>query len=311
MIEFDGRVAIVTGAGGGLGRTYALELARRGAAVVVNDLGGARDGAGADTTAADRVVAEIREAGGRAIADHGSVTDPEAGQAMVDRAVSEFGGVDILINNAGILRDRSAAKLTPGDVDAVLDVHLRGAFNVTLPAYRVMKAAGYGRIVFTSSIAGLLGNFGQANYGAAKMGLVGLANVISVEGERYGVLANSIAPIALTRMTEDLIGPGREMLAPEWVTPLVTYLVSERCEVTREIFSVGGGRYARMFVGVTPGWFTPGSVPSAEDVWEHLADIRDIDDFSLLRSAPEESALLASMMQAHLAPSEQGDLSNA
>ena len=293
-ISFDGRVVIVTGAGGGLGRQYALELARRGARVVVNDLGGAVDGTGTSSAAADQVVEEIREAGGEAVADYHSVADPEAGEAIVATALAAFGTVDALISNAGILRDRSFANLTTEELEAVLDVHLRGAFHVGRPAFRVMKEKGYGRLVFTSSNAGLLGNFGQANYGAAKMGLVGLSNVLAIEGAKYGIRSNVIAPVARTRMTEDLLGPFSELVDPALVVPMAVYLASEACEVTHEIYSAGAGRYARFFVGLTPGWLSPpGGWPTAEDIAEHLAEIRATDGFQIYGSAGDELAELA------------------
>ncbi|GGM82736.1 SDR family oxidoreductase [Dactylosporangium sucinum] len=299
-ITFDGRVAVVTGAGGGLGRTYALELARRGAAVVVNDLGGSLDGAGSSASAADKVVEEIRVAGGRAIAEHSSVATPQGGAAIVDAALREFGRLDVVINNAGILRDRSAGKLSSEDVDGVLDVHLRGAFNVSLPAFRVMKEQRYGRLLFTTSVAGLLGNFGQANYSAAKMGLVGLASTLSIEGERSGILANCIAPVALTRMTEALMpADSRDVLRADYVTPLAVYLVSEQCQETREIFSVGGGRYARFFVAVTPGIHVGESTPTVEDLAARLPEIRDLSEHLVLRAADEEVALLAKSLPAN------------
>src|SRR5580698_6879833 len=186
-ITFDGRVAVVTGAGGGLGRTYALEIARRGGKVVVNDLGGSVDGQGGDDAAAQKVVDEIKAAGGEAVPSYASVSTPEGGESIVKTAVDSFGKVDVVINNAGILRDKSFAKLTWEDLDAVLDVHLKGAFYVSQPAFKIMKDNGYGRFVFTSSNAGVFGNFGQANYAAAKMGLVGLSNVLAIEGAKAGI----------------------------------------------------------------------------------------------------------------------------
>ena len=200
-IRYDGRVAVVTGAGGGLGKTYALMLASRGASVVVNDLGGASDGTGAGTSMADEVVKEINESGGKAVANYDSVSTPEGGEGIIQTAVENFGKVDIVINNAGILRDKTFAKLEPQHLEAVIDVHLKGAFFVTQPAYRVMKENNYGRIVFAASGAGIFGNFGQSNYGAAKMGLVGLSNVLAVEGAKNNIKCNVIAPIAKTRLT--------------------------------------------------------------------------------------------------------------
>lgn len=296
-ITFDKRVAVVTGAGGGLGRTYALELARRGAKVVVNDLGVSVDGTGASTKAADVVVDEIAEAGGEAVASYDSVSTEEGGAAIVQSALDSFGTVDIVINNAGILRDRSFAKMEVSDARAVLDVHLLGAFNVSLPAFRVMKEEGYGRFVFASSASGLFGNFGQANYGAAKAGLVGLSNVLAIEGEKYNIKSNVIAPIAKTRMTEDLLGPFADMVAPEQVTPMVVYLCSEANESTHEIFTAGGGRYGRIFIATNKGWFAgPDEVPSVEEVAEHLDTIRDITDHVLPVSTNDEIMLLGQML---------------
>jgi NAD(P)-dependent dehydrogenase (short-subunit alcohol dehydrogenase family) len=298
-ISFDGRTAIVTGAGGGLGRAYARELARRGARVVVNDLGGAVDGTGEGTRAADVVVEEIVSAGGEAVANYDSVSTPESGASIVETAVDAFGGVDIVINNAGILRDRSFANMTLEEITAVLDVHLRGAFFVSQPAFRVMKESGYGRFVFTASNAGILGNFGQANYGAAKMGLVGLSNVLAIEGMKYGITSNVIAPVARTRMTEDLLGPFADLVDPDQVMPMVVYLCSETNEFTHEIFSAGGGRYARFFVGVNQGWFAgKGRVPSVEELAEHIATVRDIDEYQVLASATDELTLLGRILAA-------------
>ena len=197
-IRFDGRVAVITGAGGGLGKTYALDLGRRGAKVVVNDLGGKSDGTGGGHSMADGVVDEIKSAGGEAIANYDSVSTPEGGEGIIRSAVEKFGRVDVVINNAGILRDKTFLKLTPDELGIVLDVHLKGAFYVSQPAFRVMKEKGYGRFVFTSSAAGIFGNFGQTNYGAAKMGLVGLMNVLAVEGAKYNIRCNTIAPTART-----------------------------------------------------------------------------------------------------------------
>jgi NAD(P)-dependent dehydrogenase (short-subunit alcohol dehydrogenase family) len=296
-ITFDGRVAIVTGAGGGLGRTYALELGRRGARVVVNDLGGAVDGTGASSSAADRVVTEIKEAGGEAVASYDSVSTEEGGAEVVQTAVDSFGTVDIVVSNAGILRDRSFANMTMAEAEAVLDVHLKGGFHVSMPAFRIMKEKSYGRLVFATSGSGLFGNFGQANYAAAKMGLVGLSNVIAIEGAKYNVKSNAIAPIAHTRMTEDLLGPLVEMVSPELVTPLVVYLCSEANPHSHQIFTVGGGRYARVFVGTNNGWFAGGGeAPSVEEVAGHIDEIRDITGYVVPGSSTEEIMLLGQML---------------
>lgn len=296
-IVFDNRTAVVTGAGRGLGRGYALELARRGARVVVNDPGGAVDGEGESARAADEVAAEIRAAGGEAVASYDSVAEPEGGENIVRTALEAFGTVDAVINNAGILRDKSFANLEAGDAHAVLDVHLRGAFHVTGPAFRVMKERGYGRIVFTSSASGLFGNFGQANYGAAKMGLVGLMNVTAVEGAKYGIMANAIAPVAATRMTENLLGPLREHVSPDCVTPMAVFLASEQCEFTHQIWTAGGGRFGRVFLGVNQGWFAgPGAVPSAEQVRDNLEEIRDIGSYIVPESSADELKMLGRML---------------
>ncbi len=297
-ITFDGRVAIVTGAGGGLGKTYALELARRGARVVVNDLGGSVDGTGSSESAADRVVTEIGEAGGEAVANYDSVSTPEGGEAIVQTALDSFGTVDIVVNNAGILRDRSFANMELSELQAVLDVHLRGAFYVSQPAFRVMKEKGYGRFVFTSSNAGLFGNFGQANYGAAKAGLAGLSNVLAIEGAKYNIKSNAIAPIAKTRMTEDLLGPFADMVQPEQVTPMVVYLCSEANEHTHEIFTAGGGRYGRIAIVTNNGWIAgQGEVPSVEEIADHLEEIRDLSAPIVPESINDEITLIGKLLE--------------
>ncbi|HKX76310.1 MAG TPA: SDR family NAD(P)-dependent oxidoreductase [Acidimicrobiia bacterium] len=296
-ITFDGRVVVVTGAGGGLGRSYAREMARRGARVVVNDLGGAVDGSGSTHRAADVVVEEIREAGGEAVASHDSVSLPEGGEAIVATALDTFGSVDVVINNAGILRDRSFANLTLEELHGVLDTHLKGAFYVSMPAFRVMKERGYGRFVHTSSNAGIFGNFGQANYGAAKAGLVGLSNVLAIEGAKYGILSNVIAPIARTRMTEQLLGPLAEMVDPDQVMPMVVYLASEANQLTHEIFTAGGGRFGRIFIGTNRGWFAgPKVVPPVEEVAAHLDEIRDVSDYEIPLSINDEIALIGRVL---------------
>ncbi len=272
-LGFDGQVAIITGAGGGLGKSHAMELARRGARVVINDLGGAVDGTGGSDSAAQKVVDEITAAGGEAVADHNSVATVDGGQAIVQAALDAFGTVDIVINNAGILRDKTFHNMTPELVEAVIGVHLLGAFYVTQPAWPIMREKGYGRVVNTSSNSGLLGNFGQANYGAAKLGLVGFTRVLANEGKSKGIKANAIAPVAKTRMTEDLLGPLGDKLEPSEVTPTVVYLAHEDCPVNGEVYSVAGGVVARYFIGLTPGWYQEGH--SAEDVRDHFEQIRD------------------------------------
>jgi len=295
-ITFDGRVAVVTGAGGGLGKEYALELARRGSRVVVNELGGAVDGSGSSKGAADVVVDEIREAGGEAIASYDSVATRDGGAAIIQTAVDSFGTVDIVINNAGILRDKSFSNMTLDEIEVVLDVHLKGAFYVSHPAFKVMKEKGYGRFVHTSSASGLFGNFGQANYGAAKTGLVGLSNVLAIEGAKYNIKSNAVAPTARTRMTEDILGPFAEMFDPKQVMPMVVYLASEQSQLTHEVFSVGGGRYARVFIGTNTGWFAgQGNVPSVEELSEHLVEVRDITEFTVPLSNNDELMILAQL----------------
>jgi NAD(P)-dependent dehydrogenase (short-subunit alcohol dehydrogenase family) len=288
-LGFDGKVAIITGAGGGLGRSHALDLARRGALVVVNDLGGSVDGTGSGTTAAQAVVDEIKAAGGEAVANYDSVATPDGGRAIVQTALDSFGRVDVIINNAGILRDASFKNMDADKLGAVLDVHLRGAFHVTQPAWEQMRAQNYGRIVNTTSGAGLFGNFGQTNYGAAKMGLVGLTKVLAVEGAKNNIKANAIAPVAKTRMTEDILGPLADKLLPESVTPLVTFLVHEDCPVSGELYSVGGGRVARVFLGVTHGIADPKL--TAEEVRDRFDEICDEDGYEVPANLNDELRL--------------------
>lgn len=276
-LGFDGQVAIITGAGGGLGRSHALELARRGARVVVNDLGGAVDGSGGSDSAAHKVVDEITAAGGEAVADHNSVATPEGGEAIVQTALDNFDTVDIVINNAGILRDKTFHNMTPELLEPVIAVHLLGAFYTTQPAWKIMREKGYGRVVNTSSNSGLLGNFGQANYGAAKMGLVGFTRVLANEGKAKGIKANAIAPVAKTRMTEDLLGPMGDKLEPSEVTPTVIYLAHEECPVNGEVYSVAGGVVSRYFIGLTQGWYSEGH--SAEDVRDNFEAVRNETDY--------------------------------
>ncbi len=287
-IRYDGRVAVITGAGGGLGRSYALYLAARGAKIVVNDLGGTTDGQGNDSKAADAVVAEILALGGEAVANYASVSSAQGGEQIIQTALDTFGTVDIVINNAGILRDASLVKMSADNFDALIDVHLKGAFYVTQPAFRVMKDKGYGRIVYTASGAGVFGNFGQANYAAAKMGLVGLSSVTAIEGAKYNIKSNVITPIARTRLTEGVMGATGDMFAPEFIAPMVAYLVSEDCAYTHEIFNVGAGRYSRIFIASAPGWNAPaGTTPSVEDIREHLAVITSTEGYKIPVSASD------------------------
>ncbi len=294
-LGFNGKVAIITGAGGGLGRQHALLMASRGALVVVNDLGGAVDGTGSDKGAADKVVDEIKALGGEAIADTNSVATAEGGEAIVQSALDAFGTVDIVINNAGILRDKAFHNMDESLVDPVFDVHLKGAFNVTGPAFRVMREKGYGRIISTSSAAGIFGNFGQANYGAAKMGLVGFTRVLAVEGARFNIAANAIAPIALTRMTEDLLGDLGQKLQPDYVAPLVTFLAHESCDATGRVFSVGGGRVAEVFIGECQG-FTDANL-SPESVRDNWSTICDRDGYAVPAQIAEETKMFVDALR--------------
>ncbi|MFM2077132.1 MAG: hypothetical protein RJA49_1022 [Actinomycetota bacterium] len=293
-LGYDGKVVIITGAGGGLGRQHALLMASRGALVVINDLGGAVDGSGSDKGAAQHVVDEIKGLGGDAVADTNSVATPEGGKAIVQTAVDAYGRVDVVINNAGILRDKAFHNMTFNDAETdllnpVLDVHLKGAFHVTQPAWVLMREQGYGRIVSTSSAAGVFGNFGQTNYGAAKMGLVGFTRVLAVEGAKYNIKANAIAPLALTRMTESIMGGLGDKLDPGLVSPLVAYLAHEDCPVTGQTFSVGGGRVAHVFIGETQGYHNANL--SMEDVRDNWATITDRDGFGVPNNLGEETAM--------------------
>ncbi len=273
-ISFDGKVAIITGSGGGLGRQHALELARRGAKIVINDLGGTVDGQGGDDSAASVVAKEITDAGGTAIANHASVTDPEAAAGIISQAVGEWGRVDILINNAGILRDKSFTNMELADFTAVMDVHLMGAVNCTKAVWPVMREQNYGRIVMTTSSSGLYGNFGQTNYSAAKLSLVGFMNTLRLEGQKYNIFTNSIAPVAYTRMTEDLMPEqAADRMDPALVTPGVVYLCSEEAP-NGIVLEAGASRFwmAEMFQndGVTI------ENPTVEDVaenWEKISDM--------------------------------------
>ena len=275
-INFEGQVAIVTGAGGGLGKQHALELGRRGAKVVVNDLGGSVDGSGGSASAAEQVAHEIRANGGTAVANGASVTDLDAVQAMVDETVANWGRIDILVNNAGILRDKTFSKLELENWHAVIDVHLTGSLNATKCVWPIMVEQGYGRIVMTTSTSGLFGNFGQSNYGAAKLGLVGFMNTLRFEGAKYNVFTNAIAPIAATRMTVELPGfeDSAEKLAPELVTPAVVFLCSEKAPNGRIIQAAGGRYYSadvRENVGVNLGLGA-----SVEDIEENIETILDM-----------------------------------
>ncbi len=304
-IRFDGQVAIVTGAGGGLGKAYAMELARRGAAVVVNDLGGSRDGSGGGSaTPAQQVVDEIIAVGGKAVANYDNVATPEGGENIVKTAVDNFGKVDILINNAGILRDKSFIKMEPENWNAVLAVHLDGAYNVTRPAFAVMRENGYGRILMTTSAAGLYGNFGQTNYSAAKMALIGLANTLKLEGRKYNIHVNTIAPLAASRLTEDIMPPDVfEKMKPELVVPMALYLCSDVCEESGEIFNTGMGYFNRAAIltgkGVKLG--KEDAPPTPEDISQNFPAINDMAGATALDDL--NSAMFAILMP----PEDQQD----
>lgn len=274
-IDFKGRVAIVTGAGGGLGREHALALAARGAKVLVNDLGGARDGSGGSATAAEAVVAEIRAAGGEAIANGASVTDFAAVQAMVQQAVAAWGRVDILVNNAGILRDKSFAKMELADFELVVDVHLMGAVNCTKAVWAIMNEQKYGRIVMTTSSSGLYGNFGQSNYGAAKMALVGLMQTLALEGAKNDIRVNCLAPTAATRMTEGLMPEAvLAALKPEAVVPAMLVLAAQDAP-TRTILLAGAGTFEAAHITMTQGVWLGNDAQTPERLAERLAEVTD------------------------------------
>ena len=285
-VGFEGRVAIITGAGGGLGREHALLMASRGAQIVVNDLGGAVDGTGSDAGPAQKVVDEIEALGGAAVADGNSVATQEGAEGMVKTALEAFGRVDIVINNAGILRDKSFANMGPDLWDPVIAVHLTGTYNVTRAAWTHFREQSYGRIVSTSSAAGIFGNFGQTNYGAAKMGIVGMTRVWAQEGAKYNIRANAIAPVARTRMTEEILGPLIEKVDPALVSPVVAYLASEECQVHGEVYSVGAGRVSRIFIAEAPGYFKKDL--TVEDVRDNWDTIRAEGDYLIPTSVNDE-----------------------
>lgn len=297
MIDFTGQVAVVTGAGRGLGRLYALDLARRGAAVVVNDLGGSMRGDGSDAAVADDVVDEVKKAGGTAIASYASVDTAAGGQAIVDAAVDAFGRLDAVISNAGIFGSVAFEDLSHDDWTRMLRVHLDGGFHLSQPAYRVMKNNGGGRFVFISSSAGVFGQPMEAHYAAAKAGLVGLTNVIAIEGEAHGILANSVMPTGFSRMVTETVGDEKflaesgfmQAIRPELVVPLVTFLASTACTVTHHNFSAVAGRYARVFVGLTDGWLADAeSRPTAEDIAAHLEQMSSTEEFIVPGSIVDE-----------------------
>lgn len=276
-LDYNGKVVIVTGAGGGLGRCHALEFARRGAKVVVNDLGGAVDGSGGSSEAADKVVEEIKAAGGEAMSNGSSVTDDAGVANMVQQTMDAYGRIDVLVNNAGVLRDKSFAKMEIADFDFVVDVHLFGTMKPTKAVWPIMKEQGYGRIMVTSSSSGLYGNFGQSNYGAAKLGVVGFINTLKLEGQKDNIHINALAPVAWTRMTSNLMPPEmEEALAPEQVTPAVVFMCSEQAP-TGKIICAGAGAYAAAQIVETRGMYL-GTAPTAEDVAKNWEQISTLDD---------------------------------
>lgn len=297
-IRFDQKVAVVTGAGGGLGKAYALLLASRGARVIVNDLGGSFDGSGSDSTPAQKVVDEIKEHGGEAVANYDSVAEWESAQNIIKTAVDSYGRVDILINNAGILRDKSLVKMEMEDYRKIMAVHLDGTFYCTKAAFPIMKEQAYGRIVSTASAAGLYGNFGQVNYGAAKLGIVGMMNCVAQEGARYNIKANTIVPTAGTRLTftvmpEDVIGK----VKPEYVAPIVGWLCSENCEETGKMFSAGGGYFSRAAIMEGPGVvFDIKKEITMEMIVDKLDQIMNLEGAREFASAMEQAGTVLSKM---------------
>ncbi|MFG1929556.1 SDR family NAD(P)-dependent oxidoreductase [Mycobacterium sp. NPDC048908] len=297
MIEFAEQVAVVTGAGRGLGREYALELARRGASVVVNDLGGSMAGDGADASVAQLVVDEITGEGGVAVASHHSVDSAEGGQAIVQTALDSFGRLDSVVSNAGVFTSVPFDELSADDWNRMLRVHLDGGFYLAQPAYRVMKAQGYGRFVFIASSAGMFGQHLEAHYAAAKAGLVGLTNVIALEGEPHGISANTVLPFGISRMVTETVGDPKlleesgffKAIRPELVAPLVVFLASRACTFSHQNFSACAGRFARVFVGLGQGWLAdPDSNPTADDVAAHIAEISATQPFTVPGSIYEE-----------------------
>jgi NAD(P)-dependent dehydrogenase (short-subunit alcohol dehydrogenase family) len=306
VIEFGGQAVVVTGAGRGLGRLYALELARRGASVVVNDIGGTMGGQGSDPSVADAVVKEIGEAGGIALASHHSVASVEGGDAIVAAALDAFGRLDAVVSNAGIFHTASFDQLAAEDWRSMLQVHLDGGFYVSQSAYRLMKAQGYGRFVFVASSAGLFGQPNSAHYAAAKAGLVGLANVISIEGEAHGILANCVLPFGYSRMVTETVGdrdelgdavPFLDAIEPELVVPIVTFLASRSCEFTHRCYSACAGRFSRVFIGQGQGWVAgSGTRPSADDVAAHLQEVSATEPFTVPGSIFDEVAETCTML---------------
>ena len=307
-ISFEGQAVIVTGAGQGLGRAYALELGRRGAKVVVNDVGGLDSPEG---SSAEAVVREIEAAGGKAVASHDTVATPEGGKAIVDRALESFGTIDSVIHNAGVWRHEYYEDMTPDQLDPVLDVHLRGAFFVTQPAWPIMQAKGYGRIVLTSSSTGAFGRVAGSNYAAAKAGMLGLGRALSLEGAEHGIKTNCILPVAPfgdrgpvpATFTEQLAATGLsiEDCGPDLVVPMVVYLASKACSVTGEAFTAGGRRFGRAFIAVADGWIAPdGHCPTAEDIEAHLPEIEDQSSYAIPPTSIDELKVIGALRKSRL-----------
>lgn len=299
MIDFAGQAVVVSGAGRGLGRLYALEIARRGAAVVVNDLGSTMRGEGSDAGVADEVVEEIERAGGVAVASYESVASPEGGEAIVRTALERFGRLDAVVSNAGIFDTAAFDDLAPEDWRRMLNVHLDGGFHLSQPAFRAMKSQGHGRFVFIGSSAGLFGQPHSAHYAAAKAGIVGLMNVIAIEGATHGILANCVLPFGSSRMVTETLGgeeaaaavPFLRAIDPALVVPIVVFLASHACELTHHVYSAGAGRYARVFIGLGEGWIAAaGTHPTADDVAAHLAAVSATKPFSVPGSIFDEVA---------------------
>jgi NAD(P)-dependent dehydrogenase (short-subunit alcohol dehydrogenase family) len=297
MVDFTGQVAIVTGAGRGLGRLYAMEIARRGGSVVVNDLGGTMHGEGSDSSVADQVVAEIERAGGMAVASFESVARPEGGEAIVRTAVDRFGRLDAVVSNAGIFNSVPFEELSQTDWRQMLRVHLDGGFYLSQPAFRVMKSQGYGRFVFIASSAGLFGQPLEAHYAAAKGGLLGLTNVVAIEGAQHGILANTVLPFGYTRMVTGTVPDPKYLedsgflraIQPDLVVPIVVFLASRSCEFSHHNYSACAGRFARVFVGLGEGWLAaPGSNPTADDIAAHLTDVSATEPFTVPMSIFDE-----------------------
>ncbi|HET9732323.1 MAG TPA: SDR family NAD(P)-dependent oxidoreductase [Acidimicrobiales bacterium] len=300
MIDLEGQSVVVTGAGRGLGRLYALELARRGAMVVVNDLGGSVEGLGADRSVADQVVDEIRGAGGAAVSSHDSVETPEGGQAIVDCALEHFGRLDAVVSNAGIFATPAFEDITAEQWRRMLSVHLDGAFHLSQPAFRAMKEQGYGRFVFIASSAGLFGQPNSAHYAAAKAGVVGLANVIAIEGEPHGIRANTVLPFGFSRMVTSTLGDEEAQalreasgfmraIQPELVVPIVVFLASRSCQLTHHNYSACAGRFARVFVGLAEGWVADeGLAPTTDDIAAHLEQVSAVEPFTVPTSIFDE-----------------------